>query len=116
MLNDPGLTSLRTAGKVVIQRQRGVLLVNHRALRSRVMRPTRRGSGMNPKHLLGVLAVLGPLAVLVTACGSSDSSSSRTASTTALTSKQLDAIPPIVRLACSKDQGLKDKTIGVSWS
>jgi simple sugar transport system substrate-binding protein len=33
-----------------------------------------------------------------------------------LTAKQLAAIPPIVRLPCSKNQGLKGKVVGVSWA
>lgn len=33
-----------------------------------------------------------------------------------LTAKQLAAIPPIVRLPCSKNQGLKGKVVGLSWA
>lgn len=59
----------------------------------------------------GTLAGIAISVVTVVGCSSSSSSSS----SAGLTAAQLAQIPSIVRLSCSKDQGLKGKTIGISW-
>jgi ribose transport system substrate-binding protein len=66
------------------------------------------------RGVLAVAATAGIAAAMGGFTATAGASGAHAAAT--LTAKQIAAIPPIVRLPCSKNQGLKGKVVGVSWA